>query len=210
MSGFNKNISVKILDLKIHNLFSIYHFMKEQGFKVRILEREDKITNSDVFLIPGVGSFDMAMKVLKKFNLDRKIIDYYNKDKFIFAICLGMQLLFENSFEFKKTRGLGIIKGKVKYFPKNRNLLVPHVGWNKISFKKEISKFKDVDNKDFYFIHSLLCDPVEKNSVLTNTTYGDLSFCSSIFTKNLYATQFHPEKSGAAGIKLINQMRNFI
>ena len=150
MSGSNSKITVGILDMKIHNLFSIYHFMKDLRFNVKIVDRNEKIRNFDIFLIPGVGSFDKAMQIMKRYDLDKKIKEYENEKNFIFAICLGMQLLFDESNEFKKTKGLGIIEGSVNHFPNKKFFIVPHVGWNKIKFKKNFLYKESINEKDFY------------------------------------------------------------
>mgnify|MGYP001223271980 CR=1 FL=1 len=209
MSEFKKNkIRVGIVDLNIHNLFSIYHCLNNLNYKVSVINLNEKIKNFDILLLPGVGSFKAAMKLIKKNNFHKKILDYSYKDKFIVAICLGMQLLFEESEEFGKTKGLNLIQGSVKNFPKNKNLIIPHVGWNKIiDCKKD---HKHLNNKDFYFIHSLFCKPKDEKIILSNTIYKNIKFCSSILTKNILATQFHPEKSGKWGLKFIKNLKNYI
>lgn len=204
----NNKIRVGIVDLNIHNLFSIYHCLDKLNYKVSVINVNEKIKNFDILLLPGVGSFKAAMKSIKKNSFHKKILDYNFKNKFIVAICLGMQLLFEESEEFGKTEGLNLIQGKVKNFPKNTNLIVPHVGWNKlVDCKKECNQF---NKKNFYFIHSLFCEPKDKKIILSNTIYKNIKFCSSILTKNILATQFHPEKSGKWGIKFIQNFKNYI
>ncbi len=209
MSESNKNkITVGLVNLNINNLFSIYHFLINQNFNVSIININEKIKNFDVLVLPGVGSFKAAIHILKKKNFDEKIIEYYLKKKFIFAICLGMQLLFEKSEEFGNTKGLGIVKGRVLKFPKKSNLLIPHVGWNKvINYNK---KFNFLNKKSFYFIHSFYCKPKNKDIILSNTIYKNNKFCSSIFTNNILATQFHPEKSGKSGIQLVQKLKKII
>tara|TARA_B100001057_G_scaffold497724_1_gene602664 strand:+ start:324 stop:953 length:630 start_codon:yes stop_codon:yes gene_type:complete len=209
MSGLKKNkITVGLVNLNINNLFSIYHFLMKLNFNVTIVNINEKIKNFDILVLPGVGSFKAAINILKKQKFDEKIIEYHQKNKFIFAICLGMQLLFEKSEEFGNTNGLGIVEGKVLRFPKKKGLIIPHVGWNKIVNCKK--KFYFLNEKSFYFIHSLYCKPKNEDIILSNTVYKNEIFCSSILTTNILATQFHPEKSGKFGIELVQKLKKVI
>ena len=118
MSEINKKkISVGIINLELHNLFSIFHAMKILGYNVKIYNLQQSKYNSDILILPGVGSYNAAMKTIKKNNIDKKIIEFLNKKKLLFGICLGMQLLFEKSNEFGSTQGIGLVKGSVKNFP---------------------------------------------------------------------------------------------
>ena len=133
----NKNISVGITNLEFHNLFSIYHAVKSLGYKVKIYSLEQSKYNCDILIFPGIGSFNSAMKVIKKNNIDFKIKEFLETKKLLFGICLGMQLLFEKSNEFGLTKGLGLIKGNVTNFPK-KSFKVSHIGWEKVRLAKKI------------------------------------------------------------------------
>ena len=208
MLTYNK-IKIGIIDCKLNNLFSIYNAFKSIGYKTSIIDLKKKnFKNFDLIALPGVGSFGSAMKIIKKNNIDKKIIEYIEKDKFFLGICLGMQLLFEKSYEFQVTKGIGLLKGEVKKINFSRNYPVPHIGWNKIFIKKKNPLIKN--KKNFYFVHSFFCKPSNQDNILSETIYGKKKFCSSIKFKNLIATQFHPEKSGLQGIEFLKNLKKMI
>ncbi len=209
MSTF-KNIKVGIIDYKLNNLFSIYNALRKIGYKTNIIDLNVRNYKTyDLVVLPGVGSYSHAMDYIKKFNIDKKIYDFISKkESLLFGICLGMQLLFEESSEFKNTKGLGIISGFVENLKNDKKTPVPHIGWNNlINLRNNDLRIK---KKNFYFIHSLYCKPKDKKVILTETKYGKNNFCSSIYHKNIFATQFHPEKSGHNGIELLKQIKNMI
>lgn len=203
MSGYKK-ISVGIMDLGINNIFSIFQLFKNLGYNTEIYKSKNKFRYNFV-VIPGVGTFEEGMKSLKKNKFDKDIYEIYKKKKnFIIGICLGMQLLFEESNEFKKTIGLGLIKGSVKMIPKKSNIKT-HIGWKKIKLINK--KFINISDKFlYYFVHSYLCEVKNKKDILCKSKLGKLDFASGIRKNNLIGLQFHPEKSGHHGIKLINQI----
>ena len=155
----NNKISVGIINLEFHNLFSIFHAIKSLGYKVKVYSLEHVNYNSDILILPGVGSFNFAMKKIKKNHIDEKIREFLNRKKLLFGICLGMQLMFEESNEFVSTKGLGLIAGKVENFPKNK-VKVPHIGWEKIKRTQKINFVSD--EKYYYFVHSYFCKPEDK------------------------------------------------
>ena len=139
MSDMNKKITVGIIDLKINNIFSVYRGCVRAGFKTEIINFKRKKLIYDIVILPGVGAFKSGIQFLKQDRINEKIKEYLERENsFIYGICLGMQLLFEKSFEFEKTKGLNLIKGNVIKFSKIENRLT-HLGWNKISFQE--SKF---------------------------------------------------------------------
>ena len=164
----------------------------------------------DIVILPGVGAFKSGIQFLKQDRINEKIKEYLERENsFIYGICLGMQLLFEKSFEFEKTKGLNLIKGNVIKFSKIENRLT-HLGWNKISFQE--SKFKSdlrkFENKYFYFIHSYYAKPESAKNILGITQYGNKNFCSVVKKGKIFGTQFHPEKSGHWGIEFLKNLRN--
>jgi|MDTG01.2.fsa_nt_gb glutamine amidotransferase len=202
-----KKVKVGIIDYKLNNLFSIYNALKEIGYKTSIIDIKNKNYNSyDLVVLPGVGSYDAAMKYIKYYSINDKINSFISKkNKIFFGICLGMQLLFESSNEFKKTNGLSIIPGHVKSMKNDKNHPIPHIGWNNLKILN--NKNQILQNRiNYYFVHSFYCDPKNKKHILSETKYGKNKFCSSIFTDNIIATQFHPEKSGLNGIKLLKNI----
>jgi glutamine amidotransferase len=208
MSGIKNNkISVGIINLEFHNLFSIYHAMKSLDYKVKIYNFNQKKYDSDILILPGVGSFNFAMKKIKMHNIDEKINEFLFKKKLLFGICLGMQLLFEESNEFVSTKGMGLIQGNVENFSKKK-FKVPHIGWEKIKKNQNISFLSN--NDYYYFVHSFFCKPKDKKSILSLTNYQGFQYCSSILKNNIFATQFHPEKSGKSGLKILNNIKKLI
>ena len=149
-----KKIKLGIIDLKSHNLFSILQACKNIGYQSSVINNDSNKLNFDIIILPGVGSFKYAMKYLRLFRLQKKLFEFtLKKNKLLFGICLGMQLLFEKSDEFGKTKGLNLITGNVKKFNKNK-LKVPHVGWNNIIGKNNFFLPSCVLKKKFYFTHS--------------------------------------------------------
>ena len=211
MSGFT-NIKVGIINSNIHNIHNIYRTCSEVGFKTSIINPSEKKLKYDLLILPGVGSFKSGMNYLNKYDFKEKIKNFLlNQNKILFGICLGMQLLFEESEEFVNTEGLGLIEGKVIKLKKTNKFKVPHIGWNKIIIKKKNKLISShYKNKMFYFVHSYFCKPDNKEDILTYTNYGEYNFVSSILKKNIIATQFHPEKSGNQGINLIKDIKKYI
>ena len=213
MSGFSiKKIKIGIIDLKSHNLFSIFQAVQNIGYKVSVINNFRQINKNDIIILPGVGSFKHAMNYLKSLRIDQELKEFnLKKNKSIFGICLGMQLLFSSSEEFGYSKGLNFIEGKVKKFKKNyKKFKIPHVGWNNI--KKINHNFipKILLNEKYYFTHSFYCDPTNKKDIHTETYYAGKNFCSSIIKKQIIGTQFHPEKSGKSGLEIIKNLKNTI
>lgn len=195
-------IKIGIIDLKINNIFSLFNSLKKIGYKVNIVEKNFK--NFDYIILPGVGSFRAGMDSLRKRRLDKDIFEQIVlKKRKLIGICLGMQLLFNDSCEFGKTKGLGLINGSVKKF-NDKICTVPMVGWYKA---KSTNKF--IKRKNFYHIHSYYCKPKNKKIILSNTSYFKINYCSAVHEKNIIAFQFHPEKSGLDGINLLGNIPNF-
>ena len=203
----SKSIKIQIIDLKINNIFSLYNSLKKIGYKNIEIINTKKNINSNLLFLPGVGSFYKASRLLKKNNFDEQIKNFTkDKNNKLFGICLGMQLLFEESNEFGKSKGLGLVRGKVKKF--SSTLRVPHIGWaSVIKNKKNIKSFNFENEGNFYFVHSYYCEPVEKKIIYTYTKYLKKKFCSSIKKENILGTQFHPEKSGLNGLKILKSLR---
>jgi len=206
----NKKISISIINLKLNNIYSIYNALTECGYKVKIIEDNVKKISSDIMIIPGVGSFPKAMDYLKKNSLDKIIEEFNFSKKPIIGICLGMQLLFEKSNEFSNCKGLSLLNGEVLKI-KNKNLRVPNIGWSKIKLLKKSKVIKDNSNNNFfYFVHSYHCKPKNFSNILSLTNLNKFKFCSSVQKNNLLGMQFHPEKSGLEGLKIINNFKNLI
>ncbi|MDD5173921.1 MAG: imidazole glycerol phosphate synthase subunit HisH [Candidatus Omnitrophica bacterium] len=221
-----------VIDYGMGNLHSVRKALEVVGAKAKVSSRAEDILKADKIVFPGVGSFGEAMKELNKRKLVKPIKDAINVGKPFLGLCLGLQLLFERSEESPGVRGLGLLKGAVKRFkggvrrypsvpPIRRNLRmkfsyenfkVPHMGWNDIAYSVERIAYrekilKNVPNNSYmYFVHSYYVKPEDKRVVLTTTSYG-MDFASGVCKDNIYAFQFHPEKSQELGLKIL---KNFV
>jgi glutamine amidotransferase len=212
----SKNNTIAVIDYNMSNMFSIENALKTLDLKPKITSDYETILSCDGAVLPGVGSFPEAMKNLKKLNLDNAIIDFIESGKPFLGICLGFQLLFDKSDEILDTNGLGIISGEVKSFSNLDNgMRVPHVGWNLVTKKNslKIEAFNDplnnIGNDEyFYFVHSNFVQPIDNSYAYTLTQYEGFDFCSSIMKDNIFACQFHPEKSGKQGMQILNNIFN--
>tara|TARA_B100001057_G_C22802752_1_gene932182 strand:- start:343 stop:984 length:642 start_codon:yes stop_codon:yes gene_type:complete len=207
-----KKMKVGIIDLKINNIFSIFKAMQLAGYNTYIIGPKENLKRYNLIILPGVGSYKIAMKSIKKSNLDYKLMEYIqNHENKLFGICLGMQLFFDNSLEFGNTPGLGLLKGNVKKFDLSKTKYIPHMNWNDIKFLKLKNKIisKTLNQKYFYFVHSFYCEPENKKNILSTSKFNKQEFCSSILNQNILGTQFHPEKSGEIGISFLKNINNF-
>ncbi len=208
------NYNITVLDYNMSNLHSVVSAFEYNDFEVKISSRKKDISNCDCLILPGVGSFNVAMKNLKKTNIIDDIYKHINSNKPIVCICLGMQLLFDESEENENCKGMQILKGKVKKFRFSGNkFTVPHTGWNSVSInlKNSNSLYDDLpQNEMMYFVHSYYVEPSEDNTISSLTSYGNKYFCSSIKYKNIYGFQFHPEKSGKKGLKIYKNIKKII
>jgi len=209
----NSHYTIAIIDYRMGNIFSLENLLHMLGYKTEVTSDRSKILSSDGAILPGVGGFPVAMDHIEKLGLSETIKDYVITGKPLMGICLGFQILFEESEEMGFTPGLGILPGKVESFYKYNQLLrVPHVGWNSVD---TTARFKGIDaagvrlpildKEYFYFLHSYIVTPSNNEFIYTRTTYSDLEFCSSILKENIYACQFHPEKSGKKGIGIFEE-----
>ncbi|NQY23167.1 MAG: imidazole glycerol phosphate synthase subunit HisH [Campylobacteraceae bacterium] len=206
-------MKIVIIDYDVGNVRSMINALKKVGIEPILSNKEDDIISADGVILPGVGAFSHGMANLNKYNLVNIIKKYTNSNKPFIGICLGMQMLLDESEEFTNTKGLGLISGKVIKLPtQNINYeKLPHVSWNEIKEKK-IKWTNTILNKieqqsDMYFVHSFIANLDNENEILSTTQYSDYEFCSSIKKGNIFGCQFHPEKSGEIGLKII---KNFI
>lgn len=196
---------ISIIDYDMGNLRSVQKAFEEIGENAIITRDPKTIETSAAIVLPGVGAFGVCMERLNRYGLTQPIIDFVNSKKPFLGICLGLQLLFEESAEFGSQRGLGILKGKIVRFPKN-GLKVPHMGWNSVNIKTDSRLLEGIENGAyFYFVHSYYVVPSGDDTLCT-TEYG-VEFVSAVEKGNIYATQFHPEKSQKAGLVML---KNFL
>ena len=196
---------ITLLDYGAGNVRSVINAIESLGEGVKIVSDIDDISSATKLVFPGVGNFGSMMRILNQKNYVDPLKDYLRSGRPFFGICLGLHALFEYSEEAPGRKGLGLISGYAKKF--DIDLSVPHIGWNGINVKKPSRTFNGLrGDEKFYFVHSFYVAPEDDSVVLTTTDYG-LEFVSGIQKENITATQFHPEKSGDAGIKVL---KNFI
>ncbi len=195
---------VGIISCNINNLFSISNAFKKLDCSPIISNDRKKLLECDMLVLPGVGAFNVAMSNIIKQNIDSTISDFVKTGKTFLGICLGFQLLFEESEEFTKTKGLGLIEGNVLGFNK-KDMIVPHVGWNSIITKGN-NNLVQKNMNTFYFVHSFYAKPKSSKDIFCSTEYGSLKFCSGVKKNNLHGIQFHPEKSGKNGIQFLSNL----
>jgi glutamine amidotransferase len=211
---------VAIIDYGLGNLYSILQACAYVDLPATITSDLKGIENSDAIILPGVGAFSQAMQALSDLSLIDALIRFCASEKPLLGICLGMQLLFTESEEFGRTSGLNIIAGKViKLQNPNTDFeifKIPHIGWSQIhppqngfSWEKTILQ-GIIPGKSMYFVHSYFCRPDDQSFLLSSTNYNDLIFCSAVNTKNIYAVQFHPERSGLLGLKIFENFKKLI
>ena len=207
----DKKINVGIVDLGINNTQSIYNVYKKLGCNVKILTKKQSLLKFQLVILPGVGSFKSGIKKFKSLKIEKEIKRFLNKSQknHLVGICLGMQLLFNESFEFGHTKGIGFIEGKVLPFDKKKCKKVPHMGWNSILIEKKRT-FKKFSKKDFYFVHSFFCKPNNPNEIISYSRYNGFKFSSIIKKNNIIGLQFHPEKSGKDGIAILKSINKLL
>ncbi|MDB3947378.1 imidazole glycerol phosphate synthase subunit HisH [Candidatus Pelagibacter sp.] len=197
---------VAIVDYGYGNLFSVKCACDYVGLNSTITNNKKKILSSKSIIIPGVGSFSSAMKVIKKKKLDKIILEFNKSKKPIIGICLGMQLMFSKSFENGVTKGLNLFKGEVVKL--NTNKL--NIGWSKISCEKNKNFIKLLNLKEMYFIHSYKVKTDDDRDLLALSNFKKEIFCAAVKKDNLIGLQFHPEKSGNDGIEIYKYLKKII
>lgn len=197
---------IAVIDYGMGNLSSVQRAFEKLGQDVSITDNSDVILSADRIVLPGVGAYKGAIERLEGTGLGDVLREALRREKRVLGICLGMQLFFDYSEEGgENVKGLGIVKGGVKKLPADCGLKIPHVGWNSITIKKSDGIFKNTsDNSYFYFVHSYYVDPEDADVSAAVTDYG-INFTSAIEYKSLSAVQFHPEKSGDAGLILLKE-----
>ena len=195
---------IGIIDYGVGNLFSVCSSLDRIGESARIVKTESEIEASDRIILPGVGAFGDAAQKLKASGLDKVIIKEAKNGKPLMGICLGMQLLFGKSFEYGEHEGLGLIPGNIIAFEGKipSEFKIPHIGWNALKFKGKSPLFKYINDGDFvYFVHSYFATDCSENTIAT-AEYG-IDVTAAAAKDNIFGCQFHPEKSGDVGLKIL-------
>lgn len=198
---------IAIVDYGMGNLRNVEKAFYAVGASVEVTRSKRVIAEASAIVLPGVGAFRDCMENLERYGLIEIVLRSIEKGKSYFGICLGLQILFSESEEFGSHRGLGLIPGKVVRFDLDPGYKVPHMGWNTVKIVKEVPILEGIRTGDFfYFVHSYYVVPVEDGAIATVTDYGK-PFVSSIAKENIFATQFHPEKSQKKGLQIL---QNFV
>ena len=199
---------IAIVDYGMGNLRSVEKGFKKVGVEAVVTSDPGVIDNASAVVLPGVGAFRDCIKNLKDLSLTEAIVRSVDKGKPYLGICLGLQVLFSESEEFGTCKGLDIFRGKVVRFQISEK--VPHMGWNTVKFIKRPPILSDIaDESYFYFVHSFYVVPDDKDIVATTTDYG-VPFTSMVWKDNVFATQFHPEKSQDLGLKVLSGFGKFV
>ena len=209
---------IAIVDYGMGNLRSVQKAFEKLKFDALITRKQKKIENAKAIVLPGVGAFKDCMNNLENLKLVNPIVEGIKKGKPFLGICLGLQLLFSESEEFGLHKGLDIIKGRVVRFPTDLSALkgdkerlkIPHMGWNRINVLKKTPIYDGInDGSFFYFVHSYYVVPEEIGVTASETDYG-IKFVSSIWKDNIFATQFHPEKSQKSGLRILENFGKLV
>jgi imidazole glycerol-phosphate synthase subunit HisH len=195
-------VKVAIIDYGVGNLRSVEKAFRAGGVEAVISADEEVLRAAERLVLPGVGAFRACIEALSLRGFDRLVRERVEAGTPLLGVCVGMQMLFEESEEFGTTRGLGLLRGRVRRFPEG--LRVPQVGWNQVGWKTAHTLAEGLaDGSFFYFVHSFYCDArEEKGAVVGETEYG-LTYASVVARANVCGVQFHPEKSQAAGLRLL-------
>lgn len=198
---------IAILDYDAGNIKSVEKALNYLGEEARITRDRDEIMASEKVILPGVGSFGDAMAKLRDYQLDKVIYDVVDKKVPFLGICLGLQLLYESSDETPGVTGLGLLKGTINRIPDAPGLKIPHMGWNSLDVKENATLFKGLpENPYVYFVHSYYLKAANESEVAATTYYSTLIH-ASVEKDNIFACQFHPEKSSTVGLKILE---NFV
>ena len=201
---------IGLIDYGMGNLFSVQQAFKRLNQPLDIITDIKELKSCDALILPGVGAFDPAMMNLKKTELVPSLIEWVNIGRPLLGICLGLQLLFETSDE-GSSEGLGVIKGHIRKLPKEKNERIPHIGWSPIYKTNQCPILENFNEPNWmYFVHSYSACPLEQKNTVAKTKFGKTDFSSIVWHNNTGACQFHPEKSGNAGQKLIFNWINWL
>lgn len=200
---------IAIMDYGIGNLGSIKNAFDYLGYEAIITNDKDKILSADKVILPGVGAFYDAITTFKSYGFDQVLNELIKKNTPVLGICVGMQLLFDKSYEFGNHDGLQILRGEFEIFKSNKKEdKIPQIGWNQIEVIKENPLLKDVNLKDVYFVHSYYLTKDDMENAIAKTNYAGVTYTSAVRKGNLYAVQFHPEKSGVVGLQILKNFCN--
>ena len=194
---------ITIIDYGMGNLRSVQKAFEKVGHQAIVTRDPAQVAAATKVVLPGVGAFEDAIAELRRLELVRPVLETIDSGKPFLGICLGLQLLFDVSYENGRHEGLGVLPGKVVRFELPKGYSVPHMGWNQLAIRRSAPLLKDIDEGAYvYFVHSYYVVPKDAQVIATETDYG-VPFCSMVWRDNVFATQFHPEKSQTEGLKML-------
>ena len=203
---------IVIIDYGCGNILSLKRALSEIGVRNEISKSKSAILNADLIILPGVGAFENAISLLKKYDLFETILKFtLEKKKPLIGICLGMQMLFSKSFEMGEHEGLNLISGSVENLTlfSDEKIKVPHINWSKLNFNKDVQLntniIEKLDKRSFYFIHSYMANVKDKKNIVASCKYYNIYIPAIVLKENILGFQFHPEKSGKNGLYLLQQ-----
>lgn len=195
---------ITIIDYGMGNLKSVYNALKKVNFDCQISSEVTDIEMADKLILPGVGAFKDAMDNLQNLDLILPIRKKVNDGCPLLGICLGMQMLFDEGYECELRKGLGFIEGKIKLMNSKENLKIPHIGWNRLEFNRENKILNNINKESFvYHVHSFMATEMIDENLIAYSKYGDINIPGIVNKGNVYGMQFHPEKSGEVGLKIL-------
>ncbi len=194
---------IVIVDYGMGNLRSVQKGFENVGAVAVVSRDQEEVRTADKLVLPGVGAFPQCMENLRGLELVDPVVEFIKSGRPFLGICLGLQLLFDESEEFGTHEGLKLVPGKVKAFDRSMGLTIPHMGWNEVHFKGDVPIFRGIENgSHFYFVHSFYVDPADRRDVAAETEYG-ITFTCAVRRENIFAVQFHPEKSQSIGLQIL-------
>lgn len=195
---------ITIIDYGMGNLKSVYNALKKVNFDCQISSEVTDIEMADKLILPGVGAFKDAMDNLQNLDLILPIRKKVNDGCPLLGICLGMQMLFDEGYECELRKGLGFIGGKIKLMNSKENFKIPHIGWNRLEFNRENKILNNINKESFvYYVHSFMATEMIDENLIAYSKYGDINIPGIVNKGNVYGMQFHPEKSGEVGLKIL-------
>lgn len=201
---------IAVIDYGAGNLQSVVKAFRFLGCDIAVTKDRDELGEASAAVLPGVGAFGDAMACLKNSCFVNPVLDFIESGKPFLGICLGLQLLFEGSEESPQTKGLGVFKGKIGKIPAEPGLKIPHIGWNSLDFNQRGGLFTGLEEHPYaYFVHSYYLKAADRSIVSATASYG-VRIDASIHSGNVFATQFHPEKSGRAGLRMLRNFSSLI
>ncbi|NKF06251.1 imidazole glycerol phosphate synthase subunit HisH [Clostridium gasigenes] len=202
---------IVIIDYGMGNLKSVYNALKVLGLECKISSSPNEIRAAKALILPGVGAFKEAMDNLCENSLDKVIKEECAKGKFLLGICLGMQMLFNKGYESEETEGLGLLHGDIVKMEPKEEVKIPHMGWNSLDFNKQDIITKGLTGDSFvYYVHSFYVKGYNNEDLVASSSYGELIIPGIVRRGNIIGAQFHPEKSGDIGLKILKNFGEMI